>query len=450
MRIYWMILIAALILPLNANAQRGGSTDKSPEFRTHGNYYHPLVDLDEIPAQHVDAFSRVRVSSPGYRFDSQFTYQIDSDLWDQKVTGDGAIAHDATDRMATLTASTTAGANTAILQSHYHSPYTPGRGQLAMITFCMPTTPPANGEVGVGYYDGTNGIYLKKTATAITLNLDNSTSLANASFTQANWNIDTMDGDGDDENPSGLTLDLTKTNILTLQVQALFVGEVIAGFNIDGKIVPVHKFEHANISASPYIAIASLPVRYWASTSTDAGDATIDAICSTVISDGGDDLQDIPGREFAASGTLDDTAAGAAIVIRPKAQLNSINQVAVTLPTSAEITVEDAPCWIEIRRNATVTDGTFEDVNALSTVEMSYSGNAGTDPVVTAGTGQLIYKAYLPASAPRSSVNFAGLAGKAVLSYSHLLATADNLAIIWNGGTASTDVHAAIKWKEIR
>lgn len=74
-----------------------------------------FTNIDSMPGQHVDAFSRLRVSNPGYRFDSQLTYQIDSDLWDSKVTGDGSIAHDATNRKATLTSGTTAGANTAIL-----------------------------------------------------------------------------------------------------------------------------------------------------------------------------------------------------------------------------------------------------------------------------------------------------------------------------------------------
>ena len=406
----------------------------------------PFAAIHSMPADNVDAFSRLRVSSPGYRFDSQLTNQIDSDLWDQKTTGDGNIAHNGQNRMAVLTAGATAGTNTAIMQSHAYAPYTPGRSQLAFITFCIPSAPPAETEVGLGYFDGNNGVYFKQTSEGSYVGIASTTEEPDSEVAQSSWNIDPMDGTG----PSGITLDTTKTNIFVVQLQALYVGLVVVGFDIGGELVPVHAFEHANISEKPYIAQASLPVRYWA-TSTDAADtATLHAICSSVISEGGADLANIPGREFVATGELGNTASGAVVVIRPKAQLNSINQDAVTIPTSLNITVTDAPCWIEVRRNATVTAGTFEDVNAASTVEASYAGNSGTDPVVTAGTGTLIDRFYIPAAAQSRVSDSAGLTGKATLVYSHLLSTADNLAIIYNGGTASTDVFASLKWKEIR
>lgn len=407
----------------------------------------PAMSLDSMPIQHVDAFSRLRVSAPGYRFDSQLTYQIDTDLWDSKATGDGAIAYDPTNRKATLTAGATAGANTAIFQSHYHAPYTPGRGQLAFITFAMPSAIPANGEVGCGYYDGANGVYLKRTATGLTLNLTSTTSADDESIAQASWNIDPMDGTG----PSGLTLDVTKTNILVVQMQALYVGRVVVGFDVGGNLMPVHAFAHANLVAHPYIAQASLPVRYWAFSSTDATAAVIHAICSSVISEGGNNLTDMQGRTFTSYGenTDVDAAAEAVLVIRPKAQLNSLNQNAVVIPTELDVSVAAAGCWVEVRLNATVSAGDFTAVATGSVVEESFVGNAGADPVVTAGTGTLIDKFYLPATATIRSSKSQGLGGKVVLAYSHLLGTADNIAIMALGGTNS-EVRASLKWKEIR
>ena len=408
--------------------------------------HHLVVDLDDLPGKHLDAFSRVRVSEPGYRFDSQFTYRIDSDLWDVVETGDGSVDHDATNRLATLTAGNTAGANTAILQSHYHAPYTPGRGQLAFITFSFPDDVPTNGEVGVGYYDGSDGVYLKKTASAVTLNIANTTGADAESVEQADWNIDPMDGTG----PSGITLDLKKTQILAIQMQALYVGQTIVGFDLNGELFPVHAFNHANISTLPYLAQASLPVRYWANTSTDSGSAVVKAICATVISDGGPDLFKMPGRPFVATGSLANTAAGAVIVVRCKQQLNSINQNVICLPTIVDVTVADAGCWVEIRRNATITAGTFEDVDAASVMEVSFAGNAGTDPAVTGGTGTLIDRFYVNASATTRTAKETGLSGKIVLDYSHLLGVGDTLSVIYNGGTASTDVFASLDWIEIR
>jgi len=366
------------------------------------------VDLNAAPAQHVDAFSRLRVSSPGYRFDSQLTYGIDADLWDIKETGDGSVDYDTTNRSASLTAGQAAGANTAILQSRYHAPYTPGRGQLVFITFSVQSETPANGEVGVGYYDGANGIYLKQTATELTLNLENTTSAPNANVLQADWNIDPLDGTG----PSGFTLDVTKTNILVIQLQALYVGRVVVGFDIGGNLIPVHAFENANIADHPYIAQASLPIRYWASTEDDDAESIIRAICSSVISEGGDNLENISGRQFAASGTLTDADPKIAVmVIRPKEQFNSINQNALVIPTEVAVSAVAAGCWIEVRRNATVSAGDFTDVAATSVVECSFAGNTGTDPAADGATGTLIDKFYLPAAATPRVADSSGLSG---------------------------------------
>jgi len=430
----------------NYQIKDGNAALKTFKSSVLGTVNTPHHNIDALPLQHVDAFSRMRTSNPGYRFDSQLTYRIDADLWDTKVTGDGATTHDATNRMVAVVSGATAGANTAILQTHSHAPYTPGRSQLIFITFNMPSTVPTNGEVGCGYYDGSNGVYLKRTASGLTLNIDNTTSLANESAAQASWNIDPLDGSG----PSGITLDVTDTNILVIQMQALYVGRVVVAFDIGGNLVPVHEFNHANSVAYPYIAQASLPIRYWANTSTDSGSATINAICCSVISEGGEDLEDIPGRQFVASGSLTDASPKiAAVVIRPKSTLNSITSNVIGIPTELDVAIATAGAWIEVRRNATVTAGTFTDIDALSSFEASFAGNAGTDPAVTADTGTLVDKFYVPASAQNRTSDSQGLIGKAVLTYSHLLATADNLAIIIDGGS-TTDAFVSLKWKEIR
>lgn len=403
------------------------------------------ANVQDLPTQNIDSFSRLRTSDPGYRFDSQLTYHIDADLWDQKTTN-GTITHDATERTAVLSANA-GGANTAILQSHYHAPYTPGRGQLAFVTFNMGAAPAVAGFKRVGYFDGTNGIYLERTPTAVNLVLKSSTSKGTETVAQTAWNLDKMDGTG----ASGKTLDLTKTQILVIALQALYVGRVIVGFDIDGDLIPVHQFTCANKEAFPYIAQASLPVRYEVTaTAATTGAIAMTAICSSVISEGGKDLQDMSGREFVASGSVANAAAGTAIVIRCKEQLNSINQHAIVIPDALNVSVVDAGCWVEVRRNATVTAGDFADINAASTVEVSFAGNTGTDPVVTAGTGTLIDRFYIPASNQQRTSADAGLTGKTVLAYSHLLGVGDTLSVIYNGGGSTTDVFASLKWKEIR
>lgn len=398
-----------------------------------------------FPVQHIDSFSRVRTAEPGYRFDNQLTYQVDTDLWDTLSSG-GSVAHSATERWALLTANAL-GANSAIMQSHYHSPYTPGRGQLVFVTFLMGDAPAVAGHKRVGYFDGTNGIYLERTPTDVNIVSKSSTTYGTETVAQADWNVDPMDGTG----PSGLTLDLTKVQILVIAMQALYVGRVMVAFDINGELVPVHQFLCANNEAVPYIAQASLPIRYEvAATISTTGAVTLSAICGSVISEGGADLAAIPGRQFPSTGTLANTASGTVLVIRAKSTFNSINSNVIAMPTDLDVSVADAGCWINVRLNPTVTAGTFTDVGARSAFEESFAGNAGTDPTVNTATGTLIDRFWLPASAAIRTNNSRGLSGKVVLCYSHLLAAGDVLSIDYDGGGATTDVQASLKWKEIR
>lgn len=402
----------------------------------------------ELDGSHIDSFSRIRVSAPAYRFDSQLTYQIDTDLWDTAtVSGAGSVTFDSTNRCAVLSA-THGSASHEVLQSHYHAPYTPGRSQLAIITFCFGMDLTESGEErGAGYYDGSNGIYLIQNSTGVHIGVSTTTSNGNELIAQASWNVDPFDGTG----PSGLTLDLTKTQIMVISMQALYAGRVTVGFDIEGVIYVAHVFDHSNMSLHPYIGQASLPIRYWTKAAVASSSAiTMDAICASVISEGGLPLQDMQGRPFVSTGELANTASGTLVVIRCKSQLNSINQNALVIPTDLNIAAADAGCWIELRRNATVTAGTFTSVNTGSVVEESFAGNAGTDPVVTAGTGTLIDRFYVPASASARASTGTGLLGKTLLAYSHLLATGDTLSVLFNGGGATTDVFASLKWKEIR
>jgi hypothetical protein len=401
------------------------------------------VDFSAFPASGVDAFNRLRVSAPGYRFDSQLTYQIDSDLWDSRAVFTGSITHNGTNRWAVLDAP--AAGDSAVLQSHYHAPYTPGRGQLAFITFRFGATPGSGAIRRVGYYDGTNGLYLKHDSSGVSLVLASGTTSGDEAVAQADWNIDPMtDGSG----PSGLTLDFTKVQILVIQTQALYVGRVTVGFDIGGMLHPVHAFDCANESAYPYIQQASLPVRYEVGTSSAA--CSMEAICASVISEGGNDIQNMAGREFSADmgvTELDvDQVEIPVISIQVAAQLNSINQNAVVIPLAVEVSVSGQPILVRVRRNATLTGASFSAVSATESV-------VNSDVASTAVSGgRVIDSFYIQASNTLRSSAERGLAGKTLLCYRHLATAAGDILTVTAQGTSADNasVLASIKWKEIR
>jgi hypothetical protein len=142
----------------------------------------------------------------------------------------------------------------------------------------------------VGYYGVDNGFYLEQADSSVSFVKRSvvTGSLVNTPILQADWNGDKLDGTG----PSGLTLDLTKAQILWMDLEWLGVGSVRMGFVINGQFILCHTFNHANIIASTYITTASLPLRYEIfNTAGTTGASTLKQVCSTVISEGGYELR---------------------------------------------------------------------------------------------------------------------------------------------------------------
>jgi len=328
----------------------------------------------------LDAFQNVRSAGPTFVADGQMTYDAQPILYAPITSGTGATAtHDATDRCGLLTFSDTPTGGEAYFQSYEYHRYQSGRAQEIFITFNLIESV-ANCLKFVGYSDGVNGIEFQNNGSVNQLVVYSATGNGNQTVTQANWNVDKLDGNG----ASGITLDITKTQIFVIDIQALYVGRVRCGFDIDGTIVWVHEFLHANRAASPYIQSANLPIRC-GMTCTGTVSTTVKFICSTVLSRGGQD--DVSGYSFAVEGT--GTAGNAAnvpiLTIRPALLFNSItNRVKVSLEGLEFIVTGANPVRWTIYRGS-VFDAmptvTYSSVDLLSSVEYGVGGSlfiAGT------------------------------------------------------------------------
>ena len=104
-----------------------------------------------------DAFSRLRVSNPEQVFDTQFTYDLQPFQFEQVTSGaEATIAHDATNRCASITFDGATSGDYAFMQSYDFCRYQPGRSQLAFITFDMDG--PTEGVTKfAGLWDGDDG-----------------------------------------------------------------------------------------------------------------------------------------------------------------------------------------------------------------------------------------------------------------------------------------------------
>jgi len=232
----------------------------------------------------LDAFGRLRVSNPFTLFDSQQRFGLDASFRSNVASG-GSVTFIPTQSSANLTVTNTTG-SFAARESAYTFKYQPGKSLLTMMTFTMAPASPGNTRQRVGYFGAANGFYVEL-ANGVELvkrsNVTGTVTLSNVA--QVNWNGDKLLGTG----PSGLTLDMTKSQILWIDMEWLGVGSVRMGFVINGLFILCHTFHHANLTNSAYITTACLPVRYEIQTLNGAAPATsnLTQICSTVMSEGG-------------------------------------------------------------------------------------------------------------------------------------------------------------------
>lgn len=268
----------------------------------------------------LDAFSRLRVSNPLILHNSQFTYDLTPVIMEQITNGSGAaIAHDATNRSALMTFASTPTGGKAFMQSYEYLPYQPGRSQLIFVTFNM-IAAVTNVLKFAGYSDGNNGIEFQLNGSTKQFTIYSDSSAGDETVAQSSWNLDKLDGTG----ASGYTLDITKTQILVIDIQALYVGRVRVGFDIGGNIIYAHEFLHANLFASPYIQTANLPVRC-GMTCTATVSTTMNFICSAIISEGGSEDINVFGYTFQQDTGIIAVGTGGThmLSLRPKLTFNA-------------------------------------------------------------------------------------------------------------------------------
>lgn len=336
----------------------------------------------------VDAFGRLRVSNPLTLFDSSHRYK-DNDLWNTSTESGGAATFNTNQGLVDLSVTTTSGSKVYRETTKVFA-YLPGKSLLVMTTFVM-NAAKSNLRQRVGYFGGSNGMYLELDGAggnvlSFVKRSSVSGSVVDTSVTQANWNHDKMDGTG----PSGLTLDITKAQILWMDFEWLGVGTVRLGFIINGKFILCHQFNHANIITSTYITTASLPLRYEIeNTGTTASASNLKQICSTVISEGGYELRglqqavNIPittPRTLAVAGTYYPIAS-----IRLKASPNFLDAIVILTALSVLGTGNGVNYNWEVRATGATTGGTWVSAGANSAVEYNITGTSFTGGRIVAG-----------------------------------------------------------------
>ena len=244
----------------------------------------------------LDAFGRARVSTVDPLWVMKHTFDANPDLMVTKVDNVASTAaYDSATASVIMT--TRAAANGRVVrQSRQYIPYQPGRSHLIFATFLFGSAV-ANVTRQVGLFDDSNGVFFQQNGTT-NLRFVVRKGASDTATAQSSWNLDKLDGTGS----SGITLDVTKVQLLVIDLAWLGVGQVRFGFNISGRTIWCHASQTANSGTSVYMASPSLPIRWEINNNAATSSNTMSEICGAVFSEGGGDPS--TGFPLAASTSL--------------------------------------------------------------------------------------------------------------------------------------------------
>jgi hypothetical protein len=397
-----------------------------------------------IGGTNLDAFGRVRVSEPFTLFDSSHRYS-DNNLWSTGTTGTAAATFSADEGLVNLTVGS-ANNDEVVRETTKVFAYQPGKSLLVMNTFVMGTAK-ANLRQRVGYYGAANGFYIERNGTSAYFVERSSVtgSVVNNEVAQADWNQDPLDGTG----PSGITLDLSKSQILYMDIEWLGLGTVRMGFIINGQFVPAHNFNHANLpfSTTTYITTASLPLRYeMKNTAATASASTLKQVCSTVISEGGfalTGLQQAIGTPITSPTSLATAGTYYPIV---SLRLKTTRLDAIIVLTAASILALSNNVNYEWRviASGTTTGGTWTSAGTNSAVEYNITGTSFTG-------GRILAQGYTQGSNQGSTtidiLKQALFANQ--LERNGITGTPFELTLTAAASSNSSTIHASLDWEEV-
>lgn len=320
----------------------------------------------------ADAFGRTRTSQPFTLFDSSFRYGDNTDKWDTAETdnsGNSSYTFDSASGIMNLTLGTSSG-DQIIRETKRVFAYQPGKSLQILNTMVM-NGGKENLRQRVGFFGASNGIFVEQDGIDIYFVKRNNGS--DTRVAQANWSEDTFDGTGG----SGVTLDLSKSQIFWIDVEWLGVGTVRCGFVVDGVFYTCHKFHHANIITSTYMTTATLPIRYEITNTGATNEAsTLKQICSTVISEGGYTMRNIT-RSAATGLTGKDIANSAVVYPIISIRLKQNRTDAVVIPTEFNMYgIQAAAFKYLLIRGGTLTNANWTTTDSNSNVEYDISATA--------------------------------------------------------------------------
>lgn len=401
------------------------------------------VNIKSQDSPSIDSFGRWRTSEPHTLFDSKQIFDSLPNFWnDAQTSGAGTSTTYNSNQASTTIAVGNLTAGTRVRQTYMSFNYQPGKSQLISMTAVISDGVTTGIKRRIGQFNDQNGLFLELDESNLYVVRRTYTSGAaiNNRVLQSSWNIDPLNGTG----PSGITLSLTKSQILVIDYEWLGVGRVRFGFVIDGVIYYCHQFLNTNNLTLVYMSTPNLPLRYEISNDGTGAAAGLVTICSTVVAEGGLEENGIVRSDNLNSAFVNANTVGttyALLGIRLKtAYIGSV--VELVSFSSLAVTADDI--LVELRFNPTVAGVfTYNDVSN-SAVQIAKGDTAGNPSTTTVTGGQVIQSLYGQKSAATSGPIF-----KARYLGASIAGTRDEIVLCVTPLGANLDGYGALNWREL-
>jgi hypothetical protein len=406
--------------------------------------YRNVVGAANPSGMAVDAFGRARVSNPFTLFDSSHRYRDNGKISSANSATGAVISHNANAGLIECTLDTTSGSFIKRESSRVFS-YQPGKSLQILQTFVLAGAK-ENLRQRYGYFNEQNGIFLQLNDNELSFIERSSVlgSVVETKITQENWNVDKMDGTG----PSRYTLDISKAQIMFIDIEWLGLGTVRTGFVIEGKFIHCHSFHHSNEIQSTYITTANLPVRAEIeNTESTASNSTLKIVCATVISEGGYELRGRPrtiGLLPTGASQFNMPTAGTfypVVAIR----LNPDNIDAVVVPKEVSVMPISSGFYkLKLVSGSTITGAVWANVATDSSVQY----NTNTSAAMSSGTD--LFSVYFNSTNQSAAgVNIGDNIFKYQLERNSFANTPLTFVLAITASSASSNVIASVSWEEV-
>src|SRR3990167_2167612 len=401
----------------------------------------------------LDAFGRLRVSSPTIIFDSVLRSSKQPIAWGEANTGNATSTHLPNESSCRMRLTTTSG-DKVVRQTHKYWRYQPGKSQLILMSNVCGTAK-TNVRKRWGYFDIENGIFFEQIATGLALvrRTNVTGSPTDTTVSQTNWNLDRLDGTGD----SGIILDPSKCQIWCFDLEWLGVGRVRCGVNINGRTIYCHEFLHANLIQTVYMTTGHLPVRYECENIGDTASTTdFIQISTSVSSEGGRSLS--PTLVFTVTSNtaapITVTTRRPILTIRPKLQYRNQTNRRILIPDVMAIYCTGADILYEVVRNASLSGNTSQwlPVSTESSMEYNIMADGLTEGMrlhsgfQVSGTGNRGGSILTPTSGQDFSASQSTMA----LSLNFDATSADTLTVVATSLSGAASVLASMNVIELR